>query len=144
MASNPTLAARYPLAFVSPPARNFLNSTFVNVQSLRNIEGEPLLELCAADAAARGIAHGELVRVFNDRGSYHCTARISHRARAGVVNGLGVWWRKLGVRGTNVNEVTSQALTDLGGGPTFYDCLVQVERVAAGATPVDASVGAAA
>ncbi len=144
VASNPALAARYPLAFISPPARNFLNSTFVNVQSLRNIEGEPLLELCAADAAARGIAHGELVRVFNDRGSYHCTARISHRARAGVVNGLGVWWRKLGVRCTNVNEVTSQALTDIGGGPTFYDCLVQVEHVAAGATPVDASVGAAA
>ncbi len=144
VASNPALAARYPLAMISPPARNFLNSTFVNVQSLRNIEGEPLLELCAADAAARGIAHGDLVRVFNDRGSYHCTARISHRARPGVVNGLGVWWRKLGVRGTNVNEVTSQALTDLGGGPTFYDCLVQVERVAAGAAPVDASVGAAA
>jgi hypothetical protein len=56
-----------------------------------------------------------------------------------VVNGLGVWWRKLGVRGTNVNEVTSQALTDLGGGPTFYDCLVQVERVA-GATSTGLAV----
>ena len=137
-ASNPALAVRYPLAMISPPARNFLNSTFVNVKSLRAIEGEPLLELCTADAAARGIAHGDLVRVFNDRGSYHCTARISHRARAGVVNGLGVWWRKLGVRGTNVNELTSQALTDLGGGPTFYDCLVQVERVAGAAATAHA------
>ncbi len=117
----------YPLAMISPPARNFLNSTFVNVKSLRDIEGEPLLEISAADAAARGIADGALVRVFNQRGSYHCTARISPRARAGVVNGLGVWWRKLGARGTNVNEVTSQALTDLGRAPTFYDCLVEVE-----------------
>ena len=49
------------------------------------------------------------------------------RARHGVVNGLGVWWRKLGHNGTNVNEVTSQALTDMGAGPTFYDCAVQVE-----------------
>jgi anaerobic selenocysteine-containing dehydrogenase len=120
----------YPLAMISPPARNFLNSSFVNVQSLRDIEGEPLLEISTADAAARGIADGALVRVFNPRGSYHCTARISPRARAGVVNGLGVWWRKLGVRGTNVNEVTSQALTDLGRAPTFYDCLVEVEAAA--------------
>jgi len=142
--SNPALAVRYPLAMISPPARNFLNSTFVNVQSLRNIEGEPLLELCAADATTRGIAHGDLVRVFNDRGSYHCTAHVSKRARPGVVNGLGVWWRKLGVRGTNVNEVTSQAVTDLGGGPTFYDCLVQVERVAVGAAPEAVSVGVVA
>lgn len=122
--------ARYPLAMISPPARNFLNSTFVNVQSLRDIEGEPLLEIHATDAAARGIADGDEVRVFNDRGSHRCLARVSARARPGVVNGLGIWWRKLGRDGTNVNELTSQRLTDLGHGPTFYDCAVQVERSA--------------
>lgn len=122
--------ARYPLAMISPPARNFLNSTFVNVQSLRDIEGEPLLEIHATDAAARGIADGDEVRVFNDRGSHRCVARVSARARPGVVNGLGIWWRKLGRDGTNVNELTSQRLTDLGRGPTFYDCAVQVERSA--------------
>lgn len=122
--------ARYPLAMISPPARNFLNSTFVNVQSLRDIEGEPLLEIHATDAAARGIADGDEVRVFNDRGSHRCLARVSARARPGVVNGLGIWWRKLGRDGTNVNELTSQRLTDLGRGPTFYDCAVQVERSA--------------
>ncbi len=118
--------ARYPLAMISPPARNFLNSTFVNVQSLRNIEGRPVLEIHPDDAEARGIANDAVVRVFNDRGSYLCHATISRRARPGVVNGLGIWWRKLGLSGTNVNEVTSQALTDLGRGPTFYDCLVEV------------------
>ncbi|MFM2050960.1 MAG: hypothetical protein RL682_1451, partial [Pseudomonadota bacterium] len=121
----------YPLAMISPPARNFLNSTFVNVKSLRDIEGEPLLEMSATDALARGIGSGDVVRVFNARGSYQCTARVSERARAGVVNGLGVWWRKLGLNGTNVNELTSQRLTDMGNGPTFYDCAVQVERIAA-------------
>lgn len=122
-------SSHYPLAMISPPARNFLNSSFVNVKSLRDIEGEPIVEMDAADALARGITDGCAVRVFNSRGSYHCTARISNRARAGVVNGLGVWWRKLGMRGTNVNEVTGQALTDMGRAPTFYDCLVEVEVV---------------
>ena len=123
-------SADYPLAMISPPARNFLNSTFVNLQSLRDIEGRPLLEIHPEDAAARGIADGALVRVFNDRGSYACHAALNGRARPGVVNGLGVWWRKLGHNGTNVNELTSQALTDLGAGPTFYDCRVQVEPLA--------------
>jgi anaerobic selenocysteine-containing dehydrogenase len=118
---------RYPLAMISPPARNFLNSTFVNVQSLREVEGEPILELHADDAAARGIRDRQVVRVFNDRGEYLCKARISPRARPGVVNGLGVWWRKLGLAGTNVNELTSQRLTDIGRAPVFYDCLVDVQ-----------------
>jgi anaerobic selenocysteine-containing dehydrogenase len=120
------LAARYPLAMISPPARNFLNSSFVNVASLREAEREPLLEMHPEDAAARGIADGALVEVFNDRGRYHCRARVGARARRGVVNGLGVWWRKFGAKGTNVNELTSQRLTDIGRAPTFYDCRVEV------------------
>jgi anaerobic selenocysteine-containing dehydrogenase len=120
-------STRYPLAMISPPARHFLNSSFVNVKSLRDIEGEPVLEISAEDAAARGITTGCVVRVFNDRGDYHCQAVISDRARPGVVNGLGIWWRKLGLRGTNVNELTSQKLTDLGRAPVFYDCLVDVQ-----------------
>ena len=126
-ASTPELARRFPLAMISPPARNFLNSSFVNLTSLRDIEGEPLLEIHAADAQPRGIVSGQTVRVFNDRGSYVCKAVLSPRARPGVVNGLGIWWRKLGLAGTNVNEVTHQQLTDIGRAPSFYDCLVQVE-----------------
>jgi anaerobic selenocysteine-containing dehydrogenase len=119
---------KHPLAMISPPARNFLNSTFVNVKSLRDIEGEPLLEIHASDAEPRGIADGDIVRVFNDRGAHECVARVSERARPGVVNGLGVWWRKLGRDGHNMNELTNQRLTDLGNGPTFYDCAVEVQR----------------
>ena len=126
----PGQSPQYPLAMISPPARNFLNSSFVNVQSLRDIEGRPLLEIHPQDAAARGIADGSVVRVFNDRGSHACHAVVCERARPGVVNGLGIWWRKLGLDGTNVNQLTSQALTDLGEGPTFYDCAVQVEALA--------------
>jgi len=120
----------YPLAMISPPARNFLNSTFVNVDSLRAGEVEPILEMHPDDAAARQLHDGDTVRVFNARGSTLSRLRINGRARAGVVNGLGVWWRKYGLDGSNVNQLTSPALTDLGGGPTFYDCLVQVQRIA--------------
>ena len=114
-------SAAYPLAMISPPARNFLNSTFVNVASLQKQEGRPLVEIHPQDAAARGIADGAVVRVFNDRGNYVCHAVLTDR----------IWWRKLGLAGTNVNQLTSQALTDMGQAPTFYDCLVEVEAATA-------------
>ena len=119
-------SSQYPLAMISPPARHFLNSTFVNVKSLRHIEAEPVLEIHADDAARRGITTGAVVNVFNQRGTYQVKAEVSARARPGVVNGIGIWWRKFGLQGTNVNQLTSQRLTDLGRGPVFYDCLVEV------------------
>ncbi len=124
-------SASFPLAMISPPARNFLNSSFVNVKSLRDIESEPVLEIHADDALARGITTGTVVKVFNQRGDYRVKAEVSTRARPGVVHGLGIWWRKLGMDGTNVNQLTSQHLTDLGHGPVFYDCLVEVQADAA-------------
>jgi anaerobic selenocysteine-containing dehydrogenase len=127
-ASNPELAARYPLAMISPPARNFLNSSFVNVQSLRATEGEPHLDIHPLDAAARAIADGDMARIYNDRGSFVARARVTTKARAGLVVGLSVWWKKLAGDGKNANEVTSQRLTDMGRAPTFYDTLVQVEK----------------
>ena len=122
----PQANAEFPLAMISPPARNFLNSSFVNLQSLRDIETEPVLEMHPEDAQARGIQDGDVIRVFNQRGTYHCKAQLNNRARPGVVNGLGIWWRKLGLNGTNVNELTSQNLTDIGRAPVFYDCCVEV------------------
>lgn len=131
VASNPQLAKKYPLAMISPPARNFLNSTFVNVKSLRSAEGEPHLDIHPDDAAERGIVDAEMVRIYNDRGTFIAKARVTDKARAGLVVGLSVWWKKLGRDGKNANEVTSQRLTDMGRAPTFYDTLVQVERFVA-------------
>jgi anaerobic selenocysteine-containing dehydrogenase len=131
---------QYPLAMISPPARNFLNSSFVNVQSLRDIEVEPLLEMNPQDAAVRGLVSDSVVRVFNQRGDYRCKMKISPRARPGVVNGMGIWWRKMGMDNKNVNELTSQKLTDLGSGPTFYDCLVEVEATPAYGQPAASSL----
>ena len=123
--------AEHPLAMISPPARNFLNSTFVNVRQLRSAEERPLLEIHPDDAAGRQIADGDAVRVFNQRGEHVCHASINGRAKRGVVVGLGIWWRKDGPNGTNVNELTHQQLTDMGRAPSFYDCAVQVERLPA-------------
>jgi anaerobic selenocysteine-containing dehydrogenase len=127
--SNPALAKRYPLAFISPPARNFLNSSFANLPAFVAEEKTPRLELHPDDANARRIANGDRVRIFNDRGSFSATARVSERARSGVVVAPSIWWKKLSPGGENANAVTSQALTDLGRAATFYDCLVEVERV---------------
>ncbi len=124
--SNPVLAARYPLAFISPPARNFLNSSFANLPEFVQEEGAPRLDIHAGDAKARGIADGDRVRIFNDRGSFTATARVGDRARPGCVVAPSIWWQKLSPDGHNANAVTSQALTDMGRAATFYDCLVEV------------------
>jgi anaerobic selenocysteine-containing dehydrogenase len=124
----PELASRYPLALISPPAHAFLNSTFVNVASLRRSAGKPTVEIHADDAARRGISAGERVSIFNDRGSFVAEAVVTDRVRPGVVAAPSVWWGKLSEDGANANQTTSQALTDIGRAATFYDNLVEVRR----------------
>ncbi len=124
--SNPALARRYPLAFISPPHRHFLNSSFANLDFALKDAGVPTLEIHPDDASARGIAGDAEVRVFNDRGEYRLRARITDRVRRGVVSAPSVWWKKLSPDGRNANELTSQAIADMGGGTTYYDCLVEV------------------
>ncbi len=123
---DPHLAKTYPLALISPPAHAFLNSSFVNVASLRRAAGKPTLEIHEHDASARGINGGQRVTIFNNRGAFTAEAVISDRVRPGVVSAPSIWWGKLTDDGTNANETTSQALTDIGAGATFYDNLVEV------------------
>jgi anaerobic selenocysteine-containing dehydrogenase len=124
--SAPALAKRYPLAFISPPAHHFLNSTFSALPVFVRREGEASVTIHPRDAAARGIVEGAMVRVFNDRGAFLATARLSDAAREGVVVGLSIWWAKMCPGGRNANAVTSQETADMGGGATFYDALVDV------------------
>ena len=119
------------LAFISPPARNFLNSSFAHLKRFRDLEVEPRLEMHAADAAARGIRDGDLVRVHNARGSLRLRASVNDRPRRGVVVAPSVWWKKHSPDGGNANNLTAQRTADLGGAATFYDCLVEVERAVA-------------
>jgi anaerobic selenocysteine-containing dehydrogenase len=119
---------KYPLSFLSPPARNFLNSSFANLKRFRDLEQEPRLEMHPSDAAERGITDGDMVRLFNDRGSYRLRARVNAKPRPGVVVAPSVWWKKYSPDRRNANNLTSQRTTDIGGGATFYDCRVQVEK----------------
>ena len=127
-ASAPELAKRFPLQLLSPPSPHFLNSTFVEVDSLRRSAIEPQLEISIADAVARGIQHGELVTIFNDRGSFIARALVGDTVRPGVVVSPSIWWNKHSPGNRNCNSTTPTRLTDLGGGATFFDNLVQVER----------------
>ncbi len=127
--TNPALAARYPLACISPPARNFLNSSFANLPAFVAEEKTPRLLIHPDDAASRDITTGVVVTIRNDRGAFSATAEVTDRARPGVVVAPSIWWRKLTPGGENANAVTSQALTDLGRAATFYDCLVEVTRI---------------
>jgi anaerobic selenocysteine-containing dehydrogenase len=127
--TKPELAAKYPLQLLTPPSPPFLNSTFVNVDALRKSAGERTLEIHPADAAARGIADGQAVSVFNARGRFRATARLADTVKPGVVVSLGLWWRKWTPDGVNCNATTSTATTDLGGGATFFDNLVEVSAV---------------
>ncbi|HEV7487215.1 MAG TPA: molybdopterin oxidoreductase family protein [Thermoanaerobaculia bacterium] len=122
----PELAKRFPLALLSPPAHQFLNSSFANVASLRRSAGKPTLEIHADDAHARSISDGARVKIFNDRGTFTADAVVTDRVRPGVVSAQSVWWGKLTSDGANANQTTSQALTDIGRGATFYDNLVEV------------------
>jgi anaerobic selenocysteine-containing dehydrogenase len=122
----PELVQRFPLALISPPAHSFLNSTFVNVASLRRAAGKPTLEIHADDARSRGIAAGARVSIFNDRGAFTAEAVITDRVRPGVVAAPSVWWPKLTADRKNANHTTAQNLTDIGAGATFYDNMVEV------------------
>jgi anaerobic selenocysteine-containing dehydrogenase len=125
--SAPDLAAKYPLALLTPPAHHFLNSTFVNV--LKRYEHGPALEINPIDATHRGIGNGDLVRVWNDRGEFRVPATITDRVKPGLVVAPSIWWRKFMPDGKGVNHTTSQRLSDMGGGATFYDNLVEVAKV---------------
>ena len=87
-----------------------------------------LLHLHEQDAQARGIVSGDRVRVFNDRGSLLLKAQVDGVVRPGVARAPSVRWPKRSVDGRNANALTSDKLADMGGGPTFYSCLVEVER----------------
>lgn len=128
----PALVARFPLQLISPPARNFLNTTFVNVASIRAREGEPECLVHPSDAAPRGLVDGMLAKIFNDRGAFAATVRVTRRVRRGVAVAPSIWWHADapgldGKPGRNVNAVTSQRLTEGGAGASFYDCRVEIE-----------------
>jgi molybdopterin guanine dinucleotide-containing S/N-oxide reductase-like protein len=123
-------AKRYPLELLARKADNYMNSTFANLDGHRKMEARTnqRLEMHPADAAARNLADGDSVRIFNDRGSISLTALLNPSLPAGVV-AARLDWAKLHPGGSNVNALTSERLTDIGAGATFYSTLVEVAKI---------------
>lgn len=121
----PELAKRFPLVLVSSPRHYFLNSTFVNIASLRK-QAEPECVMHPLDAASRQLSTGAFVIIHNDRGHFSARLRVEDSVKQGVVWAPSIWWGKYSTDGQNANATTPQHLTDLGGGAAFYDNLVQV------------------
>jgi anaerobic selenocysteine-containing dehydrogenase len=115
-----------PLELLARKSDNFLNSTFCNVSSVQEMEEIGLLEICAADARARGIADGDKVRVFNHRGDILLKARVDGKVQPGVVSAR-LHWAKTTSGFQSINALTSEKLTDMGNSATFYSVLVEVE-----------------
>jgi anaerobic selenocysteine-containing dehydrogenase len=123
---DPLLVKRFPLTLISSPAHQFLNSTFVNVDTLRRSVKEPECIIHPADAERRGIGPGMRVAIHNDRGAFTAVARVDTGIREGVLWAPSIWWGKLAADGANANQTTSQRETDMGHGPVFYDNQVEV------------------
>jgi anaerobic selenocysteine-containing dehydrogenase len=124
------LQRKYPLELISSKFDDNMNSTFGYRPEVD--ESCSLLHLHPIDAGARGIQTGDRVRVFNGRGTLLLKARVADSqagmVAAGVVRSPAVRWAKNAEDGRSANVLTSDSLTDIGGGPVFYSCLVEVER----------------
>jgi anaerobic selenocysteine-containing dehydrogenase len=123
----PQADERFPLMFISPPNHNFLNSTFANLPKHQRLEREPLLQIHPEDAQARDIADGDSVTVWNDRGTYELKAKVTDLMLPGTVISQGLWWEGKGRR-QRANVLTSDRLSDMGQGATFFSTVVNVKR----------------
>jgi anaerobic selenocysteine-containing dehydrogenase len=129
-----SLAKTFPLELLARKADNFLNSSFANLDWNRDIQSRTVgfVELHPDDAAPRNITDGDLVEVFNDRGTIQLHARVesaaNRRTHAGMVVAL-LDWAKFSASGVNINALTSQKLTDMGAAATFYSVLCEVRKI---------------
>ena len=121
-----SLARKYPLELVSSKNDDSMNSTFGNRDSVD--KQTSVLHITTEDAEPRGIRSGDLVRTFNDRGSLVLTAEVDGVVARGVVRAPAVRWAKRSPGGRSANALTPERLTDIGAGPVFYSCLVEVEK----------------
>jgi anaerobic selenocysteine-containing dehydrogenase len=119
----------FPLEFLPRKADHYMNTTFANLPGHQQMERRTagVLEMHETDAKPRSIATGDAVSVWNGRGRITLTARVGETVGAGVV-AARLDWQKLSADGANVNALTSETLTDLGGGATFYSTLVEVAK----------------
>jgi anaerobic selenocysteine-containing dehydrogenase len=127
----------FPLQLMTPPSKDFLNTSFGAVPRLVRSEGKPRLKINPADARLRAVAHDGLVRVWNARGECLLYAEVTDDVPPGVLVAESIWWAKHHPGGKGINQLTSQRLTDLGECSTLHENLVNVAAVGPEAAPAD-------
>jgi anaerobic selenocysteine-containing dehydrogenase len=120
------LKQKFPLEMISSKSHDSMNSTFGNRPDIQ--DQVSYVAINSRDAASRNIETGDLVRIFNDRGSLTLKAEVDGVVGPGVIYTPAVRWAKLSPDQSSINALTSDRLTDIGGGATFYSCLVQIEK----------------
>ncbi|QJD86648.1 molybdopterin-containing oxidoreductase family protein [Cohnella herbarum] len=119
----------YPFLLVTGPNHSFINSTFGNQDRLKKLEKQPTVDMNAKDAAARGLQHGDPVRIWNDRGECRLAVKVANNVLPGVLVTQGLWWEHGNDGVQAVNSLTSQRLSDMGGGATFFSTRVEIEKI---------------
>jgi len=127
--TNQALAAKYPLSILTPKNHAFLNSGYANIARQLGHAGEQYVVIHPRDARPRGIADGERIEVFNDRGRFEAEAQVSDEVRPGVVVSPLGYWASVSPGGRSANVINASRYADLGRGPTFSDTLVEVRRL---------------
>ena len=125
--ANPELFKKYPLNILAPKSHGFINSCYGNIENKLKGQGEQFILINQADAIDRGIQEGEMIKIFNDRGSFDAVAKITSDVNKGIVVTTLGYWRQLN-NGT-VNSVSSSAFGDMGNAQTSHDCLVEVRTI---------------
>jgi anaerobic selenocysteine-containing dehydrogenase len=111
------------------PNHSFINSTFGNQDRLKRLEKQPMLDMNAEDATALGLQHGDRVRIWNERGECRITVKTANNVLPGVLVSQGLWWEHGNDGVQSVNVLTSQRLSDMGGGATFFSTRVDIEKI---------------
>jgi anaerobic selenocysteine-containing dehydrogenase len=116
----------FPLQLMTPPSKDFLNTSFGSVERMCRSEGKPRLKIHPEDAKTRGIVQDGLVRVHNRRGDCLLYAEVTEDVPPGVLVAESIWWSKHHPGRRGINRLTSQRLTDLGECSTLHENLVNV------------------
>ena len=124
--SAPERAKKYPLNLISAKPHAFINSCFGNLPKHRRMEGSPWAFVHFNDAAKRGIEHGQLVKIFNERGSFKVIAHVGEDTQPGIIVASLGHWRKLSHSSSALNAVASSTFADLGRAAAVSDTLVEV------------------
>ena len=121
------LSHRFPLTLLFSHSSHRIHSTFANMPMIKKLDPEPVVDLHPADAGERGIGDGQLVRVYNDRGSVSLKCRLNSDLRSGVVVISEGYWVK-DFREGDPYSLTHDLVSPTSENYAFYDTLVEVEK----------------